>query len=147
MKEVNKPGIEILPHRPPFLFLDRVVSYDKTESVGEVTFGPERDFFKGHFPDYPVVPGVILLEAMAQAAAAGVLVGEESGDYAPTSNILLFAGADEVRFRLQVRPGDTLRTQAKVLRIGHGFAKFQVTGSVDGKVAVEAVIKCMAQRS
>ena len=147
MKTINKPGIEILPHRPPFLFLDRVVSYDKAESVGEVTFGPDRDFFKGHFPDYPVVPGVILLEAMAQAAAAGVLVGEESGDYAPTSNILLFAGADDVRFRMQVRPGDTLRTQATVLRIGHGFAKFKVSGYVNDNLAVEATIRCMAQRS
>ena len=119
MNDHELSGQSILPHRDPFLFLDRVVSHDSKGSVGVVTFGAARDFFRGHFPGYPVVPGVILLEAMCQSAAAGVLIGQREGQYAATSDILLFAGADKVRFRRPVRPDETLETHAKVLRVGH----------------------------
>ena len=139
-------GIDILPHRDPFLFLDELVSCDAKGSVGVVTYGPERDFFRGHFPNFPIVPGVILLESMAQSAAAGVLVGQQNGVYEKTaSNIMLFAGADDVRFRRPVRPGDTLETHAELVRMGHGFARFHVKGLVAGEVAVEAEIRCVAK--
>lgn len=146
MKTVDIKGIDILPHREPFLFLDRLLSHSLNGSVGEVTFGAERDFFRGHFPDYPIVPGVILLEAMAQTAAAGVLVSQREGEVARTSDILLFAGADKVRFRRPVRPGDRLETHAEVLRCGRGMAKFHVRGLVADELAVEAEIFCVARK-
>jgi len=147
----NKPadqnaGEAILPHREPFLFLDRIVSHDAKQSVGVVTFGRERGFFRGHFPGYPIVPGVILLEAMCQSAAAGVLLGQREGEYAKTSEILLFAGADKVRFRRPVRPGETLETHATVLRVGHGIGKFHVEGFVGGERAAEADLFCVARK-
>ena len=146
MNDHELSGQSILPHREPFLFLDRVVSHDIQGSVGIVTFGAERDFFRGHFPGYPVVPGVILLEAMCQSAAAGVLIGQREGQYAATSDILLFAGADKVRFRRPVRPDETLETHAKVLRVGHGIGRFHVEGYVAGELAAEAVVFCVARK-
>lgn len=145
-KSVDIKGVDILPHRDPFLFLDRLVSYSPKESVGEVTFGAERDFFRGHFPGYPIVPGVILLEAMAQAAAAGVLVSQRESGVAPISDILLFAGADKVRFRRPVRPGDRLETHAEVKRLARAMAKFHVRGLVAGELAVEAEIFCVVRK-
>ena len=146
MNDREITGMSVLPHREPFLFLDRVVSHDAKGSVGIVTFGPERDFFRGHFPGYPIVPGVILLEAMCQSAAAGVLIGQREGQYAATSDILLFAGADKVRFRGPVRPGDTLETHATVLRVGHGIGRFHVRGYVSDELAVEAEVLCVARK-
>ncbi|MBP5285259.1 MAG: 3-hydroxyacyl-ACP dehydratase FabZ [Kiritimatiellae bacterium] len=139
-------GIDVLPHREPFLFLDRVVEAGEKSSVGTVTFGPERDFFRGHFPEYPIVPGVILLEAMAQSAAAGVLALHRDGAIVDKSEIMLFAGADNVRFRRQVRPGDTFTTHAQVLKVGHGMGKFHVRGEVGGEIAAEADIFCVARK-
>ena len=146
MNDREFEGQSILPHRDPFLFLDRVVSHDAQGSVGIVTFGADRDFFRGHFPDYPVVPGVILLEAMCQSAAAGVLIGQKEGQYAAKSDILLFAGADNVRFRCPVRPNDTLETHARVLRVGHGIGRFHVEGYVSGELAAEADGCCVARK-
>ncbi len=146
MNDHELSGQSILPHREPFLFLDRVVSHDIQGSVGIVTFGAERDFFRGHFPGYPVVPGVILLEAMCQSAAAGALIGQREGQYAATSDILLFAGADKVRFRRPVRPDETLETHAKVLRVGHGIGRFHVEGYVAGELAAEADVFCVARK-
>ena len=146
MNDHELSGQSILPHREPFLFLDRVVSHDIQGSVGIVTFGAERDFFRGHFPGYPVVPGVILLEAMCQSAAAGVLIGQREGQYAATSDILLFAGADKVRFRRPVRPDETLESHAKVLRVGHGIGRFHVEGYVAGELAAEADVFCVARK-
>ena len=146
MNDHELSGQSILPHQEPFLFLDRVVSHDIQGSVGIVTFGAERDFFRGHFPGYPVVPGVILLEAMCQSAAAGVLIGQREGQYAATSDILLFAGADKVRFRRPVRPDETLETHAKVLRVGHGIGRFHVEGYVAGELAAEADVFCVARK-
>ena len=146
MNDHELSGQSILPHRDPFLFLDRVVSHDSKGSVGVVTFGAARDFFRGHFPDYPVVPGVILLEAMCQSAAAGVLIGQREGQYAATSDILLFAGADKVRFRRPVRPDEVLETHAKVLRVRHGIGRFHVDGYVAGELAAEADIFCVARK-
>lgn len=146
MNEHELSGQSILPHREPFLFLDRIVSHDAQGSVGVVTFGAEREFFRGHFPGYPVVPGVVLLEAMCQSAAAGVLIGQREGQYAATSDILLFAGADNVRFRRPVRPDETLETHSRVLRVGHGIGRFHVEGYVSGELAAEADVLCVARK-
>lgn len=146
MNDMDIKGIDFLPHREPFLFLDRLISYSKEDSVGQVTFGVERDFFRGHFPGHPIVPGVILLEAMCQSAAAGVLAWRRDQNEKAAPEILLFAGADNVRFRRQVHPGETLVTQATVLRLGHGIGKFHVRGSVDGVLSAEADLTCMEQK-
>lgn len=145
MNHDDLTGLALLPHRDPFLFLDRIIAHDEKSSVGVVTFGAERDFFRGHFPNSPVVPGVILLEAMCQSAAAGVLCWQRDGQYANSSDILMFAGADKVRFRRPVRPGDALETHATVLRLGHGLGRFHVEGYVVGELAAEADILCVAR--
>mgnify|MGYP003326567643 CR=1 FL=1 len=139
-------GADILPHREPFLYLDSLISYSKEVSVGQVTFNTERDFFRGHFPGHPIVPGVILLEAMCQSAAAGVLAWRRDQNDKAAREILLFAGADNVRFRRPVHPDETLETEATVLRLGHGIGKFHVRGSVDGVLSAEADITCMERK-
>jgi len=137
---------DVLPHREPFLFLDRIVSHSDRESVGVVTFGPERDFFRGHFPQHPIVPGVILLEAMCQSAAAGVLSERLEKADSEDLGILLFAGADNVRFRRPVQPGETLETRTEVRCLGHGIGKFRTWGYVGDELAVEADLTCMESR-
>ena len=139
-------GVDVLPHREPFLYLDRIVMYSKEKSVGQVTFGAERDFFRGHFPGHPIVPGVILLEAMCQSAAAGVLAERRARSGVPARETLLFAGADRVRFRRPVRPGELFETQATVLALGHGIGKFHVCGRVDGVLSAEADLVCFEQK-
>ena len=138
-------GIDILPHRDPFLFLDRIEFRDG-KPVGIHTYGPDRDFFRGHFPGKPIVPGVILLESMAQASAAAVLVGQREGIYEKTSPVLLFAAADEVRFRKPVLPGDVMESHVEVVRVKRGFAHSHVKGYVRGECVVEADIRCVAAR-
>ena len=146
MRDTAVRGVDILPHRDPFLYLDRIIMYSKEKSIGRVTFGAERDFFRGHFPDYPIVPGVILLEAMCQSAAAGVLADRRSRSDVSARNTLLFAGADRVRFRRPVRPGELFETQATVLALGHGIGKFHVCGSVDGVLSAEADLVCFERK-
>ena len=140
------PGAAILPHREPFLFLDRIVSYDARSSVGLCTFERGWHVFRGHFPGFPVVPGVILLEAMCQSAAAGVLAFRSGGKAEPRSDILMLAGVDKVRFRRPVRPGETLETHAEVIRLGHGAGRFHVRGLVGGELAAEADIFCVEKK-
>ena len=136
----NRPGIELLPHRPPFLFLDLLISADETGAVGEVTFAPDWPVFKGHFPEYGVVPGVILVEAMAQTAGASLVAQRYFGDEVPP---FFLAGIDDVRFRRQVRPGDKLVTIVRAERIAHGLGMFSLKGYVNGELAAEATVKCM----
>lgn len=136
----NRPGIELLPHRDPFLFVDTLVSADETGALAEVVFREDWPVFKGHFPDYPVVPGVILVETMAQAAGAGLVAEKYFGDDVPN---FFLAGVDDARFRVQVRPGDKFVTVVKVQRISHGLGVFELKGYVGEKLAVECTVKCM----
>ena len=146
MNDAAVRGVDVLPHREPFLYLDRLVMYSREKSVGQVTFGEERDFFRGHFPGYPIVPGVILLEAMCQSAAAGVLAERRRRAETPAHEILLFAGADHVRFRRPVRPGEMFETEATVRALGHGIGRFHVCGRVGGVLSAEADLVCFEQR-
>ena len=136
----NTPGIQLLPHRKPFLFVDNLLSADETGALGEVTFGPDQYFFEGHFPEYPVVPGVILVETMAQTAGAGLVAIKFFGEGVP---LFFLAGVDEVRFRRQVRPGDKFTTVVKVEKLRSRLGVFELKGYVGDELAAEAKVKCM----
>ena len=142
----NLTGQELLPHRPPFIFVDTLVSADETGAVGEYTFTLEKnDFFKGHFPEYPVVPGVILLEAMSQVAGASVVARKVIGDQVAFA----IASFDGAKFRQPFRPGDRLVTVVKVVRERAPLGVYEVKGYLNGEPdkhgnpAVEVTVKCM----
>jgi beta-hydroxyacyl-ACP dehydratase FabZ len=130
---------EILPHRYPFLLVDRIEELDAERVVGIKNVTVNEPFFAGHFPDYPVMPGVLIIEAMAQVA--GVLVLNGIADR--KSKLVLLAGVDGAKFRKPVRPGDRLRMEMKVLRSRASMAKVSGTATVDGAVVAEAEILCV----
>ena len=136
---------EYLPHRYPFLLVDRVLELElntRIKCIKNVT--GNEDVFNGHFPDHPVFPGVMIIEALAQAA--GVL-GFKTMDKKPAEgSIYLFVGADDVRFKRQVIPGDQLMLEAAVLRVRAGVWKFGCRASVEGDTVCTATIMC-ADRS
>lgn len=130
----------ILPHRYPFLLIDRVVEMERKQrivAIKNVTANEPQ--FTGHFPDYPVMPAVMTVEAMAQAG--GALLLTEVPDHA--SKLMLFTGIDEAKFRRQVVPGDQLRIEVNVLRWRTSAVKMRGVCTVDGALAAEAVITCM----
>ena len=136
----DRSGESLLPHRPPFLFVDRLISADDVGALGEYTFTEEKnDFFKGHFPEYPVVPGVVLIEAMSQVAGAAVVARGVLGSQAAFA----FAAIESARFRRPVRPGDKLVTVAKIVKERVPLGVYEVEGYVDGELAASAKVKCM----
>lgn len=139
--EYRQPGHELLPHRAPFLFVDELISADETGALGTYTYTAEKnDFFKGHFPEYPVVPGVVLVETMAQVAGAGLVASKMFGDKPP---LFFLAHVDAVKFRRQVRPGDTLTTVVENTKVRPPLGVFTVKGYVGDELAAEATVKCM----
>lgn len=127
---------DLLPHRPPFLLVDRIVSLDPGERIsGEWDLTGDEWFFPGHFPGRPTLPGVLMLESLAQLGACGVLNEERFAGKIP-----LFGGAAKTRFRRQVVPGETLRLDVELLRLGSRAGKAQGRASVDGEMACETEI-------
>lgn len=123
----------ILPHRYPFLLVDRlleVVPGQRATGVKNVTIN--EPFFQGHFPGYPVMPGVLVVEAIAQVGAAAVMSLPENKD-----KLALFAGIDNLRFRQQVLPGDTLLLEMVVIKMRGPLGKGRGTASVGGKIVAE----------
>lgn len=135
-----------LPHRHPFLLVDRVLEFEKDERIvalKNVTINEPQ--FAGHFPDYPVMPGVLLLEAMAQAC--GVLMFLSSGlEEMPPNDYMLLVGVDSCRFRRIVSPGDQLRLHGAMGRRKRNITRFATRAEVDGVVACEAELVCAHQR-
>lgn len=130
-----------LPHRYPFLLVDRVVEvYPGQSIVAYKNLSVNEPFFTGHFPDNPIFPGVLLLEAMAQAA--GILGFCSQGKTTEDGSTYYFAGADDVRFRRPCVPGDRVMLRASVLSQRRGIWKFDVSSDVDGELAASATILC-----
>jgi 3-hydroxyacyl-[acyl-carrier-protein] dehydratase len=132
----------ILPHRYPFLLIDRVVEIDPGQRVvalRNVTANEPQ--FTGHFPGRPIMPGVLLVESLAQAGAVAVL--SSSGN---RGKLVLFAGIDECRFRRIVIPGDTLRLEITVEKLGRVSGRARAVATVDGEVAVEAILSFIMPR-
>ena len=132
---------EYLPHRYPFLLVDRVVALVEGESITAYkNISINEEVFNGHFPQAPIFPGVMIVEALAQAS--GILGFKTAGKKPSDGSIYLFAGADKVRFRRQVIPGDRLTLDVKVVSEKRGIWKFDCVASVDGEVAATATILC-----
>ena len=134
--------MEILPHRFPFLLVDRVLELEpgvRAVAVKQVTANEPQ--FTGHFPERPIMPGVLMVEALAQAAGIAVLTLP-----AYRGKIGLFAGIDECRFKRLVQPGDTLRLEVTVEKLRGMFGRVRATASVDGEVAVEAILSIIIPR-
>jgi 3-hydroxyacyl-[acyl-carrier-protein] dehydratase len=126
----------ILPHRYPFLLVDRVIEIEPpTRAVGIKNVTINEPFFQGHFPTYPVMPGVLIVEAMAQVGGVAVLAADEYKD-----KLALFAGIDNVRFKRQVKPGDTLRIEVEVQKIRRGLGVGAGTATVNGELACKGDI-------
>ena len=128
----------ILPHRYPFLLVDRIVELEADRVVGIKNVTVNEPFFTGHFPDFPVMPGVLIVEAMAQTA--GVLVLKTIPDRA--NKLVLLVAVENARFRRPVVPGDSLRMEMKVIKRKASVAKMAGVATVDGQVVAEAEVMC-----
>jgi 3-hydroxyacyl-[acyl-carrier-protein] dehydratase len=128
----------ILPHRYPFLLVDRIVEMDGERVVGIKNVTNNEPFFQGHFPDFPVMPGVLIVEAMAQTAGVQVLASIPDR----ASKLVLLVAIESARFRRPVVPGDTLRMEMAVIKRKASVAKFAGRATVDGKVVAEVEVMC-----
>ena len=140
MKHLNNKEIqEIIPHRHPFLLLDYVEDYEPGEyAVGYKCVTFREDFFAGHFPQEPVMPGVLIVEALAQTGAVAILSKEEN-----KGKVAYFGAINQAKFKKKVVPGDKLRLECKIIKQKGPVGIGQATATVDGKVAVSAELTFM----
>ncbi|AGX06544.1 MULTISPECIES: 3-hydroxyacyl-ACP dehydratase FabZ [Bacillaceae] len=125
---------EIIPHRYPFLLVDRILEVEEAQrAIGIKNVTANEEFFNGHFPDYPVMPGVLIVEALAQVGAVAMLKKEEN-----RGRLAFFAGIDNCRFKRQVKPGDQLRLEVEMTRVRGAIGKGKGTATVDGELVCEA---------
>lgn len=139
-KDIQK----LIPHRYPFMLLDRIMAFEANQSLCAIkNVSMNEPHFQGHFPDFPVMPGVLIIEAMAQACGALAILSE--GGRNP-DEIYFFAGIDNARFKRQVIPGDQLVFEIEFITGKRGIGKFKALAKVDGQVAVEAEIMCAKRK-
>lgn len=132
---------QYLPHRYPLLLVDRVLDWESGKTITAIkNVTINEEFFNGHFPHKPVMPGVLMIEALAQTAAllAFLTMGQKPDDNA----VVYFVGIDGARFKRPVEPGDQLRMQVEIVRQSRGIWKFKALTTVDGQTAVEAELMC-----
>lgn len=129
----------LLPHRKPFLFVDSIDSFDEEGCVCTRKFTDEDFFFKGHFPEYPVVPGVILIETMAQGGGAALSYQKLFAE----GSLFFLATVNNVKFRHQVRPGDTVRMEIKNVRVSAKMVRQSGKAYVGGTLCAEAEWMCL----
>lgn len=130
---------EIIPHRYPFLLIDKILEVEEGKrAIGIKNVTGNEEFFQGHFPDYPVMPGVLIVEALAQVGAVAVLMKEEN-----RGKIAFFAGIDSCRFKRQVRPGDSIRLEVELTRVRGSVGKGKAVATVEGELVCEAEIMFM----
>ena len=132
------PVTELIPHRPPFLFLDRLERADADLIVGYKRFAPDEPFFAGHFPSYPVVPGVLLVECLAQCGGAGIAAQSDGA-----GSILFLATVEKAKFRRQVRPGDEVRLEVTTTRNSPAMIRQSGKAYVSDELAAEATWLCL----
>ena len=131
----------LLPHRYPLLLVDRVLDWEANKTITAIkNVTVNEEFFQGHFPHKPVMPGVLMIEALAQTAA---LLSFLSMDVKPDENSVVYlVGIDNARFKRPVEPGDQLKMDVEILRVSRGLWKYKAVGTVDGTVALETEIMC-----
>jgi 3-hydroxyacyl-[acyl-carrier-protein] dehydratase len=140
-----KQILEHLPHRYPMLLVDRVLECEPGKRILALkNVSINEPFFSGHFPNHPVMPGVLILEALAQAAA--ILSFSTMGVKPDDKTVYYFVGIDGARFKRPVMPGDQLRLEVEVTRQMRGIWKFAAKALVDGEVATEAELMCTAKK-
>ena len=130
--------MKLLPHRYPFLLVDRIAEFETGKRiVGIKNVTINEPFFQGHFPDHPIMPGVLILEAMAQVGGVYAILAKEVGE----NQVPYFVGIDKAKFRKPVLPGDVLYLNLELLKVKRGIYQFDGKATVDGKVVAQAVLK------
>jgi 3-hydroxyacyl-[acyl-carrier-protein] dehydratase len=136
--------LELLPHRYPFLLVDKVLECEPGKHIRAVkNVSINEPFFPGHFPQRAVMPGVLILEAMAQAS--GLLAFETQGKPPGDNMLFYFVGIDKARFKRVVEPGDQLMLHSEIVRTSRGIWKFDTRAEVDGQLATSAEVMCAAR--